>query len=133
MASKRGGARPGAGAPKGTKHPQTLEKEAARQILRQMVLEKLGPLVDSQVANAMGIKYLVLREKKTGKFTRIGKEKAELLLGADPEAMELVEVWEKDPNVQAFADLLNRAIDKPIEQQEHSGSIALDIKWQGGE
>jgi hypothetical protein len=29
---------------------------------------------------------------------------------------EVIEVWEKDPSVQAFTDLMNRTIDKPIEQ-----------------
>jgi hypothetical protein len=29
---------------------------------------------------------------------------------------ETVEVWEKDPSVHAFADLMNRTIDKPSEQ-----------------
>ena len=27
-------------------------------------------------------------------------------------------MWEKDPSVQAFADLLNRALDKPKEQEQ---------------
>jgi len=41
---------------------------------------------------------------------------------------EIIEVWEKDPSVQAFTDLLNRALDKPAEQKqefEHSGAIRL--------
>ena len=29
---------------------------------------------------------------------------------------EIVEVWEKDPSIHAFADLMNRALDKPKEQ-----------------
>jgi|SRR6516164_9756486 hypothetical protein len=29
---------------------------------------------------------------------------------------ETLEVWEKDPSVHAFADLMNRTIDKPAEQ-----------------
>jgi hypothetical protein len=31
---------------------------------------------------------------------------------------EIIEVWEKDPNVQAFMDLMNRCIDKPKEQKQ---------------
>jgi hypothetical protein len=27
-----------------------------------------------------------------------------------------IRVWQKDPSVQAFTDLLNRAVDKPAEQ-----------------
>ena len=29
---------------------------------------------------------------------------------------EIVEVWEKDPSIHAFTDLMNRALDKPKEQ-----------------
>lgn len=30
---------------------------------------------------------------------------------------EIVEIWEKEPSVQAFADLINRALDKPKEPE----------------
>ncbi len=29
---------------------------------------------------------------------------------------EIIEVWEKDPSIHAFTDLMNRALDKPKEQ-----------------
>jgi hypothetical protein len=29
---------------------------------------------------------------------------------------EIIEIWEKEPSVAAFTDLLNRALDKPQEQ-----------------
>ena len=44
-----------------------------------------------------------------------------------------VEIWAKDPSVQAFSDLLNRAIDKPKEQPQelqHSGSIEFVARLQ---
>ena len=37
---------------------------------------------------------------------------------------ETIQVWQKDPNVHACIDLLNRALDKPAEQSqqlEHTG------------
>ena len=37
---------------------------------------------------------------------------------------ETIQVWQKDPSVSAFTDLMNRAIDKPVEQPtqlEHAG------------
>lgn len=122
----RGGKRAGAGRPKG---PQTLEKEAARAIVREQVFKRLKPLLDAQISNAVGISYLVVREKKTGKFLRVGKGRAEHL---NPEE-EIIEVWEKDPSVQAFTDLMNRAIDKPAEHVEMTGAdqgpIEITFRW----
>lgn len=114
MAKKaRGGARPGAGRPKGSKNPATLTKEAARDALRQIVLRDMRDLVGAQLANAKGIRYLVVRDRATGKFLRVGKRAAEHL---NPNE-EIIEIWEKDPSVQAFTDLMNRALDKPKEQE----------------
>lgn len=120
----RGGARKGAGRKVGT---SGLEKEAARELLRQKVFARFGPLIDAQMANAEGIKYLVVRDAKTGKFIRVSEGVAKL---ADGE--ELIEVWEKDPSIQAFSDLMNRALDKPKEQeQDLSIRGGLTVKWKG--
>ena len=123
----RGGSRPGAGAKKGSKHRATLDKEQARAALRAIVIREMDRLVASQVANAIGISYLVVREKKTGKFLKVAKNAAEKL---DPE-QEIIEVWEKDPSVQAFTDLLNRTLDKPAEHIEMTGADGepIVIKW----
>ena len=122
----RGGTRPGAGAKKGSKHASTLTKEQARDALRQIVLEEMRELAAAQIANAKGIKFLVVREKASGKFLRVGEGRAEKL---KPEE-EIVEIWEKDPSVQAFTDLMNRALDKPKEQeQEIKVDGALEIRW----
>lgn len=108
----RGGKRPNSGPKKGTKYAPTLSKEASREALRQIVLREMDSLVASQIANAKGIQYLVVREKKTGKFVRATAGSAEKLKPDE----EIIEVWEKDPSVQAFTDLMNRALDKPAEQ-----------------
>jgi len=121
----RGGARPGAGRPKGVKSKGTLEKEEARKLLRALVTARLGPLVESQISNAMGIKYLVVREKKTGKFVRVPKNAAESL---NPNE-EIIEVWEKDPSIQAFTDLLDRTVDKATQAVNLNANLTgtLDI------
>lgn len=114
MKNGHGGKRKGAGKPKGVRWPSVVTKEKGREALRQLVLAQLQPMAEAQIANAKGIKYLVVREKKTGKFLRVG----ELRAGNLKPDEELVEVWEKDPSVQAFTDLLNRALDKPKEQEQ---------------
>ena len=112
-----GGARKGAGKPKGTKHATTIGKEAAREIARAMITAHLEPLIQAQVANAQGLKYLVTRDKRTGKFIRVTEAMAKTK-SEDAENEEIIEVWEKDPSVQAFTDLMNRALDKPKEQEQ---------------
>ena len=88
---QHGGARPGSGRPRGTKNLATIEKEAAREAVRQRVLQNFERLVDAQISNACGIYFLVVREKTTGKFLRVGSKAAEKL---NPEE-EIIEVFEK--------------------------------------
>ena len=112
------------GPKKGVKYAKTLAKEEARALLRELVLRDLEPLVDAQKANAKGLKYLVARNKKTGKFEKLTASDARLDPNFESDS-EVIEVWESQPSVQAFTDLMNRALDKPIEQvqMEHSGSV----------
>jgi hypothetical protein len=124
----RGGRRPGAGLPKGTKLKKTLAKEQAREVTRQLITAHLQPLIEAQIANARGLKYLVVRDTKTGKFQRVGEAMARAKQGSTEET---IEIWEKDPSVQAFTDLLNRALDKPAEQEQAVAlSGTLTIRWQ---
>jgi hypothetical protein len=113
------------GKPKGYKHQKTMDKEAAREYVRRTVTAALAPLLAAQISNASGLKYLVTRDKKTGKFIRVTEAMAKVKQGDNEEH---IEVWEKDPSVQAFTDLMNRALDKPQEQPftvEHSASDEL--------
>lgn len=124
----RGGKRPNSGPKKGSKHAATITKEQAREALRQIVIAEMRDLVDAQIANAKGLKYLVARNKKTGKFERVTPK---MLETASDDLHERIEVWEKDPSVQAFTDLLNRTIDKPAEHVEMTGADGgpLVIRW----
>lgn len=130
----RGGARPGAGKPKGYKHPPTqklLEKAAARELLRQRVNTELLPLVDAQIANAKGISHFFLRAKD-GTFTRItNADTIETALNSGEEGSYYY-IFTKDPSVQAFTDLMNRTLDRPIEQVEVSGAGGgpVEFRWQ---
>jgi hypothetical protein len=120
------------GRPKGSKSQATLTKEQARDALRVIVLREMEGLVSAQLSNAKGLKYLVIRDKRTGKFLRVGEVRAKALKQGDGADEEVVEIWEKDPSVQAFTDLMNRALDKPAEQEQAvslSGTVVF--KWQG--
>jgi len=116
----RGGKRPGAGKPKGHQAQATLDKIAAREYVRQRVTAQLAPLLDAQLANAIGLKYLVTRNRTTGKFVRVTEAMARAKRKKNEER---IEVWEKDPSVHAFTYLLDRALDKPQDQE-----IAIKVR-----
>jgi hypothetical protein len=92
---------------------KTLEKEAAREFVRQKVTENLNTLIDAQIDNAQGLKHLMMRDPKTGKFERITGDAKQIDKAL--KSKNAFWIYTKDPNVQAFTDLLNRAIDKPAE------------------
>lgn len=128
----RGGKRPGAGNKKGNRHAATISKEQAREALRTVILEQYREMTEAQIAHAKGLKYLVARNKKTGKFAKLTEDMLTAIVeGADTEH-EAIEVWSKDPSVQAFTDLMNRALDKPAEQEQAVAVTGtLEIVWKG--
>lgn len=130
---KVGGKRIGAGRPKGSPNAETISKAQAREALRVIVLEHMRAMVDSQVAHAKGLKYLVKRHKQTGKFEKVTEKELDNLLDGEESDRVTLEVWEKDPSVQAFTDLMNRALDKPSDHVELTGAdgTPLVVKWEG--
>lgn len=129
------------GRPKGSKNKKTqstIDKEILRETARAVIAPHLTQLLEAQIAHAIGLKYLVTRDKKTGKFIRVTEAMARRKAkkgdaDAPAENEEVIEVWEKDPSVQAFTDLLNRLIDKPAEQPQElkvevSGRVTLAQK-----
>jgi len=71
------------------------------------------------------LKYLVVREKSTGKFVRVSEGMAKAKEKLKPNE-EVIEVWEKDPSIAAFIDLMNRALDKPKEQ---ALDVSVAVDW----
>ena len=55
-----------------------------------------------------------VRDRDTGQFVRVARGHATRLKPRE----EIIEVWEKDPSTTAFADLMNRTLDKPKEQEQ---------------
>lgn len=131
MPDRRGGARPNSGPKKGAKYKPTLEKEAARGALREIVLTHMEAMTAAQIAHAQGIKYLVARHRKTGKFVTLTQELTNSILAGQDDEHEAIEVWEKEPSTPAYTDLMNRALDKPKEQVQElhiSGALTLEDK-----
>ena len=94
-----------------TRMCRTLQRQRVRDIVTPHILE----MIAAQVANAKGLSYLVYRDEETGKFERV-RDVTEV-----DQDQVTIEVWQKDPSVQAFTDLMNRAIDKPQEHVEITG------------
>lgn len=106
------------GVKKGYKAPKTLEKEAARELLRQIVNEELEPMTRAQVAHAKGVSYMVLRNPD-GTFTRATDEKQ--IDAACASGAEAFRIFTAAPNPASYKDLMDRALDKPKEQVEVTG------------
>ncbi len=127
-----GGKRAGAGRKAGSRTAETLSKAESREILRAIVMRHMEDMVDAQVKHAKGIKFLVKRAKAGGKFEKVSADELDAALEGQAEDRVVLEVWDKDPSVQAFTDLMNRALDKPAEQEQAMKVTGnLTIKWQG--
>ena len=111
---------------KGSKWKKTLEKEAARELVRQAINAHLEPMISAQVQHAQGISHFMLRGED-GKFERVTDPDRILdaLNGGDVNAYY---IFTKDPSAQAFKELLDRALDKPKEQaQDVNLNVSGDI------
>ena len=119
MAGPNGGARPNSGPKKGAKYAKTISKELAREVVREYVMQHMPAMIEAQVAHSKGLKYLVIRDPKTGKFKKITQEKMDAMLEeGNEDELDRLEIWEKEPSVPAFTDLMNRTLDKPAEQKQ---------------
>src|SRR5262249_27233466 len=97
---QKGGARTGAGRPKGKKMLKTLEKEQAREGVRQMLTERLPRLVEAQMDNAERIRHLMMRDPKTGKFERLTGDAKQIDKALKTKSAFWI--YTKDPSTQAF-------------------------------
>src|SRR5215475_2683887 len=129
----KGGTREGAGLKKGFQFASTLQKIEAREMVRRTITENLGPLLQAAMNNALGLNHLMLRDPKTGEFTRVTGDAKQIDKAL--KSKNAVWIYTKDPNMQAFTDLLNRAIDKPSEHISIAGADGgpLVIRWQRAE
>ena len=119
-----GGARPGAGRKKGFDALRQHER------LREMFVKAQDEMVDAQIAAAKGLKYLVARDKKGGKFKHLTEAEAKAILNGQDTERYIVEEWEKPPSTRAFADLINRVLGKATEFVDASVSGKLEIAWR---
>ncbi len=99
-------------------------------MVRQEVTAHMGPMLQAQIANSIGLSHLMLREEDgTWKKAPAEMTADEMLaiLNGDQARYYLAT---KDPSVQAFTDLMNRALDKPKEQaQDVEVKADVTFRW----
>jgi hypothetical protein len=128
MANGHGGKRDGAGAKKGAANCLTVDKIRLRQAARDYLGPHMLDVLAAQLATAKGLSYLVVRDRATGKFLRVGKGSAEKLNPAE----EIIEIWETTPSTESAKVLLDRLLDKPSEHVELTGAdgAPLEVRWK---
>ena len=120
--------RAGPGLPKGYKFSSTLKKEEARELVRELITAHMQPMIAAQVHHAIGIKHMFLR-RPDGTFERSDDPDA-ILAALNSGDDTSYYIFTKDPSVQAFSDLMNRAIDMPAKPPENVDLKAeVIIKW----
>lgn len=138
--SKRGGSRPGAGRPKGSKEPQTIEREATLKAYRSRVCRQAERLLDAELVVAQGCSYLYRKPKSAPKGE---PRKAELV--TDPEVIRKFIDGELDhdeldwyfitterPDTGTIRGMFDRTFDRPAQRVAVTGEDggALVVKWQ---
>lgn len=148
MASN-GGARPGAGRPKGSKSKKTLEREIVREVYRQRVLGQIHHLMNAQMTLARGVNLLFKIEKKrtvgpkggikwTAQPPKLVTDKWEVeqylnkqVDGPDIEDNEpgatYYYITTQVPNNQAIADMLDRTFDKARQAVDIDANVKFSL------
>lgn len=118
------------GMPKGHVTAKVIAKEAARDALRQIVLEEMREMTEAQIANAKGVSQFVYRDEQ-GRFKVIDDPDELRACIAQGRALR---IFTRLPSTPAYTDLMNRAIDKPAEQVkvtgDDGGPVVHVFRWQ---
>ena len=113
----KGGKRPGAGRPKGSKEPQTLEKEQARESLRQLLTKEMQPVAEALVSRCKGVRHFVTRTK-AGKYEIVTDPKA-VVAALNKEDGYTGEFYTEKPETTAIKEFFDRTVDKAKEQDQN--------------
>ncbi len=122
---KNGGARPGAGRPKHSKNPATIEREAVKRAFQERVAKHADKLFNAQLDLAVGEKYLMVirtvgtgakQRRETSVVTDIELIKQYLDDTLDNTDEEYYFMTTKPANNMALDSLLNRSFGKADEK-----------------
>lgn len=145
-----GGKRPGAGRPKGTNNPRTLEKIRLRKYMEQRIMKATSKILSAQILIATGQTFLYKIEKKRiegpkggisyqnlpPKLVTATYEIEEYLSGITPEGDAQDEndpsaayyyLTTKEPNNEAIKNLFDRVHGKPKESVAVEGNVTFSL------
>lgn len=130
----RGGARPNSGPKKGSKFRRTLEKAAAKEMLRKLLTAKLEPVADALVSRAVGVRYFVTRNKKTGKYELVTNPE-QVVAALNSEDDQTGEFYTDKPDTAAIRELFDRTLDRApqpvkIGGDEDGGPVEHVYRWK---
>lgn len=132
---KLGGARPGAGRKKGTKLPQTLEREAVLKKFNERIYKNADILFNAAKTSAIGMAFVYRIDEEEDSKGRVIARKHVKVTDPDEiqEALDQIEnggenekyyyITAKEPDIRAIDSLMNRGFGRPKETIEHQGSI----------
>jgi hypothetical protein len=137
----RGGARPGAGKPKGYKHQKTREKETAAEVFRRRIVAEWNPLIDAELDIAKGLTVIFAREwetqKVTGRKTRSGRfvritspAEIEDLLNNSVDGDDYYRLTTQDPDVRMLVELNARVMGKVADTVALTGADGGPVRVQ---
>ena len=103
---------------KGVLNKATVEREKGLDVIKELVLKELGPMTEAQIAQAKGVKYMILRQPN-GSYARATDVKqidVACAIGA-----EAFEVFTAAPDTQAFRTLTEQSFGRPVQRTELTG------------
>lgn len=130
----KGGRRPGAGRPRGSKNRLTKSVRSRERTLRERVLKKLDQLVNAQLSLAEGVQYLYeIKMRNVG-----GRRKPQHILVTDPKKIKAyldgdyeedkyVYITAERPDNKAIEALLDRAFGKATTNQNTDHNFNVNI------
>jgi hypothetical protein len=116
----RGGKRPGAGRPKGTKDPQTKARQIVEEEFRAFMLRERKALWRAQLARALGT-FVVMEVRKDGTYGRVTDPLRIEQLMAKPEG-ERYFIEAQAPDTQLVKEINNRTMGVPTQPHELAGA-----------
>lgn len=133
---KNGGARPGAGRPKGKKSPKTLEREEALKQFRERVSKNTDKLFNAQLNKALGHTMLFVKVRTKGSkgkpgrtyFERVEDEATIKQFLDDPDSMNDDEHYYFITTKPAD----NKAIDSMLDRTYGKAQQNIDLTSGGG-
>ena len=103
---------------KGTPNKATVDREKGLDALRELVLQKLGPMTQAQITHATGAHHFLIRRPDGSLVRTTNTKQIDAALAGGSTMFQIVI---DPPSTPAFIALLDRTFGKPAERMEVTG------------